>query len=421
VLVVLGSASGGAGDPGREKQEVAGVVHAGGGAGSATLHLYPAGGAVHADPPAPGESAVCDLGGPAETGCDWVYPTGTAVTLTAIAPAGRTFGGWGRHECPDAGECRLDLTGGDTSVVATFSPLSLRVRASAPEATGVILSSPPGIACRRPGPEESCAHPFPAGTEVTLLADSAEGVTWGHGCTPIGDATTSRRCVAVVDRAEVIVGVLLGEGEPPFVPPFDVDQFLDVAVLGDGSGLVRGERIACRGRCQARYDYGAREVLEAIPDEGSDFAGWAEGVACGRRNPCQIRVGPVDSIAARFRRASGEQTTETSSARTATSPESSSPRLARIVAAFVRATRRGRLLSLRLTLSQPAVARARLLRGRKTLLDRPFLLATGTTTKRWRVPPRVRPGDARLAIVVHAPMGKPQFLTRKVRIPPPRG
>jgi hypothetical protein len=69
--------------------------------------------------------------------CAGRYPAGTAVTLTARADTGSTFGGWSGGGCVGTGACVVAMNA-DASVVATFVPAS-----GTPDLVETSLSNPP--------------------------------------------------------------------------------------------------------------------------------------------------------------------------------------------------------------------------------------------------------------------------------------
>jgi hypothetical protein len=76
------------------------------GSGSGTVRSNPAG-------------IACGAGqGPADV-CGYLFPAGTAVTLTATPDASSTFGGWRGAGCTGTGVCRF-TAGARVTVTATF-------------------------------------------------------------------------------------------------------------------------------------------------------------------------------------------------------------------------------------------------------------------------------------------------------------
>jgi hypothetical protein len=77
------------------------------------------------------------------TACSHAFTDGTAVTLTASAPAGSTFTGWSGGGCSGTGNCTVTLNGADRDVTATFDaqPLPSPGRVPNTRITGATISS----------------------------------------------------------------------------------------------------------------------------------------------------------------------------------------------------------------------------------------------------------------------------------------
>ncbi len=115
--------------------------------------------------------------------CTDAYPSTSTVTLTATAPSGVTFAGWG-GDCAAFGTnstCVLTM-GVGRAVTATFNaatfPLSVTVVGQ-----GTVSSlTDAGIAC-----PSVCAHAYPSNSQVVLHDDATPGwefTGWsGAGCT----------------------------------------------------------------------------------------------------------------------------------------------------------------------------------------------------------------------------------------------
>ena len=123
------------------------------------------------------------------TTCSASYPYATAVTLTAVVPAGSTFTGWS-GACTGTGTCPVTLTS-PTTVTATFAlkPVTLMVRV---RGLGTVTSTPAGINCGT----TSCTASYLYGTAVTLTANSNDErytfTGWsGGGCAGAGSCTVT--------------------------------------------------------------------------------------------------------------------------------------------------------------------------------------------------------------------------------------
>jgi hypothetical protein len=115
--------------------------------------------------------------------CSHSFPTGTVVTLHAVAKAGYAFAGWSGGGCSGTSDCTVTLDS-DHDVTATF------LRASGSYALGIskggtgsgsVTSSPAGIDCG-----SACSASFAPGTQITLSANPNAGsrfTGWsGAGC-----------------------------------------------------------------------------------------------------------------------------------------------------------------------------------------------------------------------------------------------
>jgi len=115
--------------------------------------------------------------------CVASFPSGTAVTLTALPAAGSLFMGWSGGGCSGSGTCTVVLNGA-TTVTATFALQTFTLTVSV-AGSGTVTSAPAGISC-----SATCAASFTSGTWVTLTAVPAAGWTFtgwsGGGCTGAG-------------------------------------------------------------------------------------------------------------------------------------------------------------------------------------------------------------------------------------------
>jgi hypothetical protein len=223
--------------------------------------------------------------------CSVEYPAGTRVTLAATPAQGSQFVGWSTFDCKGRGTCTIRAAAGRQSVVATFSPLGLHVQVGAGE--GLVTSAPPGISC-----PPTCRGLFTAGSEVKLLATSADAIKWHFGCTRVAPEGPGLACfVRVVEETEV--GVSFGSGFPTFVlPDFSVD--FRVRLAGRGRGRVTGPQIDCPSRCAAEIGFGTPIKLRARAGPSSRFRRWRG--ACSTQPTCPLQVGPITSIQAVFDR-----------------------------------------------------------------------------------------------------------------------
>ena len=172
--------------------------------------------------------------------CSEVYPSGTAVTLTASPAVGSSFAGWTGGGCTGTGTCVVTLTAA-TAVTATFSinQDSLTVM-RAGNGNGTVTSNPAGINCGL-----DCGELYNFGTVVTLTAMPAAGSTFagwsGGGCAGTGT------CTVTINGATMVTGT------------FTLTQHtLTVTRAGTGNGTVTSvpAGIACGADCNETYNYG---------------------------------------------------------------------------------------------------------------------------------------------------------------------
>jgi hypothetical protein len=267
-------------------------------AAGSTLQVAPRGNGSVSVSPAPsgtGENPCAENSG--QDSCSDSFPAGTTVTLTATPDSGSTFAGWSVAECPSGDACTVTLSDPLTTVVATFSPLTLSVRLSEDDvgdSHGSVTSSPAGIDC-----PNTCDAPFPPGTKVTLTAKADSGHafrTWNPACTPSNAAT----CTMVVSDQPTWAGASFDDEEPPPLPT-TIDVELRVERSGDGSGTVMGSSIGCGDTCSASYGFNSLASLTAQSDPGSTFGGWG-GVCPASETTCAFPVGPITAIRAVFDR-----------------------------------------------------------------------------------------------------------------------
>ena len=117
--------------------------------------------------------------------CTESYPSGTAVTLTAVADGDSTFTGWSGGGCAGTGTCTV-VIGGTTSIAANFEPARfiLTVINVGRDGSGVVISSPAGILCGT-----DCSESYVPGASVTLTASAGPGSVFtgwsGGACTGV--------------------------------------------------------------------------------------------------------------------------------------------------------------------------------------------------------------------------------------------
>ncbi len=205
--------------------------------------------------------------------CNFQFPGGTSITLTATPSAGSVFSGWSGGGCSGTGTCVLSTT---TAVTATFNtapPPQFSVTVNkVGTGNGTVTSAPAGINCG-----VACSTQFSGGTTVTLTATSDGGSVfagWSGGiCAGTGptcETTTNATVTATFNVA------------PP--TPFTVT----VNKNGTGAGTVTSSPagITCGGTCGAQFNQGTSVTITATPAAGSVFASWSGG--CTGTGICQV-------------------------------------------------------------------------------------------------------------------------------------
>jgi Divergent InlB B-repeat domain len=359
----------------------------------AELQLWPRGDGAIAVSPQPADdrglptAPTCNRENAFEgTGCRFYYLPGTRVTATASADPGSTFLGWSAQQCAGTVPCTVTMSRDDVSLVARFTPLEVRViKGGLP--TGAVVSEPPGISC-----PPTCTARFPAGTRVTLVAQpdpATPFVSWKFGCAVA--ASDPNRCVLVATNRPNWVGVALGEDDEIGVPT-NLSVLFDVS--REGQGDVVGRQLDCGGTCERKYGFGAEEELRARPAGGWRFTAWRG--ACAKQPICRLYVGPVTSVAARF-------------------TENLVPQLLSVAAS---GKKKGRKLTVRLSVTHAAQVRLQLRRVGKTklLAERRRPLKGGANAVVLPVPAGVAAGKLRLTIAVSDGLGGGRTWNRQVKV-----
>ncbi len=127
--------------------------------------------------------------------CKHTYVNGTVVTLTATAAPGFVFTGWSGGCTGTSKTCQLSMTSPRTAT-ATFASNELLTVVKAGTGSGLVKSSPAGIACG-----STCTHKFAPGTVVTLTATPRSGSTfmgWTGACSGTGS------CVVTLSAAKAV-------------------------------------------------------------------------------------------------------------------------------------------------------------------------------------------------------------------------
>ncbi len=252
-------------------------------------------------------------------GCGQHFPTGTIVTLSALASEGSTFIGWDGACAESLGTCEIVMDRAQT-VVALFERNLILFDEAAIELTPsnlvstVSMSSDPdptsfrvrniGATTLRWSALESAAWFTVTPATGTLEPGSDEPVTVAvsSAALPAGSYSGS---VAVSDPSainspqSVAVGLTVTSSET---------VALTVAGVGTGTGRVTSNTPAVDcivtagqtlGDCADRYVVGTRVTLVAAPGPGSTFAGWTGSCSDGSLT-CEVEMTEARSVTAEF-------------------------------------------------------------------------------------------------------------------------
>jgi hypothetical protein len=211
--------------------------------------------------------------------CSASFPTGSALSLTAVAAADSIFVGWSGACSGAAPVCNLTL-GSDQATTATFS--KTRKLSVAVHGRGSVTSAPAGIAtCTT-----ACSASYPSGTGIALTATAEAGwrfVGWsGGGCS--GTAPC-----ALTLAADTTVSA---EFHPLYT--------LRVIGVG-GTGVVRSapNGILCGKACSKAFLANTVVTLRASAAKGFRFAGWA-GDCRGAKTTCTVTMRNVRTVVAKY-------------------------------------------------------------------------------------------------------------------------
>jgi hypothetical protein len=321
------------------------------------------------------------------TGCEFYYLPGSSVTAIARPGPSSTFLGFSTPVCSNTSFCTINLPR-DTSLVARFSPLEIRVIRGG-NGTGSIVSEPAGIAC-----PPTCTASFPAGSQMTLVAvpdPASPFLSWKFGCAV--SASDPRRCTLTATNRPNWVGVALGEDDTIGVPT-TLAVLFDIARVGKGA--ITGRELDCGAKCAHRYVFGTREELRARPSDGWRFTRWSG--ACSKAATCSLYIGPVTTVGALF-------------------TENLVPQLLSAKATGKKAARK---LTVRLSVRHLAFVRLQLRRigATKVLADRRFEIRGGAHAVVLAVPAKVEAGRLRLTISVSDGLGGGRTYFRVLKVGP---
>jgi hypothetical protein len=227
--------------------------------------------------------------------CSAGFPSGSTVTLTAVAASGSTFAGWSGGACSGAGSCSVSMSGAQ-SVSATFnlSGGGGCGEASCVPVQGRYVSHFSGPGC--------------SGTESYYLPYDGYAYlcrTWDGG----GQCGTIHRTVtnysARIDGGPCQDLWPTGNTLSDFVTVYrggvSPTVILSVTRAGTGGGTVTSTPagIDCGATCSASFNAGITVTLEAAAVPGSTFAGWSGG-GCSGTDSCSVSMSGAPSVSATF-------------------------------------------------------------------------------------------------------------------------
>jgi hypothetical protein len=165
-------------------------------------------------------------------------------------------------------------------------PVVVTVTASG---AGAVAFSTGDSSCRA----ARCTASVPPGTALTLTAkpDADSHLdAWGGGC--VGTATTCR--LVAGSSLSVTASFASGPGQLPPLAELDVTRSPGGTITSDPAGTI-----ACGTVCLAWLTTGTAVTLNAAPDPGSTFLGWAG--ACSGTGACTVTLTGRTQVSALFR------------------------------------------------------------------------------------------------------------------------
>lgn len=216
------------------------------------------------------------------------FAPGTLVTLSATADEGASFIGWA-GACSGTGTCTVTMSRARDVYAGFFTgtPQTLTYTRAGSGAGSVSLSmSGFNATCT-----DSCQKAYGQRGIVTLTAQPSYGsalIGWSGACT--GNKSS---CAVRMNNAKSVSATF------NLLPVYPLSLTLE----GTGRGTVTvsaNESVNCGGSCVNPYPAGTPVALTAIPDPGSEFAGWS-GVCQGPKQVCSLTVTAAGAVTASFR------------------------------------------------------------------------------------------------------------------------
>ena len=216
--------------------------------------------------------------------CSQSFPVGKTVILTANSDAASVFKGWSGGGCSGASTtCTLSLSA-SAMVNAEFEPQTpigflLEVFVSG---AGTVRGDPVGIECG-----STCSVQHLPNTVVTLTAYPAPGAVFA-GWTRGPCSGSAQTCRVTMSQAQEVSAAFKG-----------VTQYMVTVSAGTG-GIVTSNPagIDCGTTCSTGFDAATQVSLEAQPNRGYRFVGWAG--ACSGSSTCNLVMTSNQSVQATF-------------------------------------------------------------------------------------------------------------------------
>ena len=220
--------------------------------------------------------------------CEWEFPQGTEVILTAYFMTGYEFDHWeGDLEGREISKpVMMDSAKTVTAVFKEISnPQTLAVTVQPAEA-GIVSSWPEGIWC----PDGPCEWNFPLAAEVELYAEINPGFRFDHWEGDLSGTGVSQKLI--LNGPKSVKAVFI---------PFTNPEKLTVSISPAGSGFVDSDPsgISCPERCQSDFVHGEDVFLVATPEEGFIFDQW-QGALSGTEDSGSILMDAPKTVTAVF-------------------------------------------------------------------------------------------------------------------------
>ena len=217
------------------------------------------------------------------TDCAETYPSGSTVTLLAIAGASSLFQSWTGPCTGGSPSCTVTMDATKTAVanfVTSASATSVTVVKAGAGSGTVVSTAPLGLNCGA-----NCTASFTQGTAVTLQAVANAGsifAGWSLAtCPGVGNCTFTLSNNTTINAT------------------FALAYNLTVVRVGSGTVTQSPTGVACGLNCQS-YAAGTPVTLTAAPAAGFVFTSWSGGGCSGNAFNCTVTVAAPTNVTATF-------------------------------------------------------------------------------------------------------------------------